>query len=814
MNMKQNYFTSLCTRALMLLLLVCSSAVALAQDYTKNDVNYYIDGTTAYVGQSGDATGDITILDKITVSGTNYPVTEIGSYAFSYNPNITSVTIPNSVQRIENHAFGGCDALVTVTIGSGVTYIGFDAFYNSTAVEDVYINANLEALDWYDEGSCDDFKSDGSTIGHVADAAAWNAKFGGIVNLTFVDPSTVPLTCSYNASTQTLTISGTQWMPNYSNTGNRPWNEYASEVKKVIIKDGVPNISEYALYGFKSLTDIVIPNSVQLIGEYAFCNCTSLTSISIPANVSSFSPLAFAYCTSLTAINIASSHPEYKTVNGNVYNKDGSMLFCCPAGKSTLTIGNSVTTIGDFACYYCEKLTSFSLPSSVELIGSSAFYGCTKLTAFEIPGVKCIESYAFGECKSLKEISIPDNVVSIKYDAFYYCTALTKASIGKGLSTIEVSTFEYCLSLENIYVNKDNPYMKSIDGVVYSKDGTTPIAYPSGRARAIIPEGVTIIPAYFFYPNRALTSVTLPSTLLTIEEYAFSECDALTSIFIPNSVQKIENHAFYQCDNLTSVTIGSGITYIGYDAFYDSGAITDVYLYADAATIEEWNEGGCDDFMPSKATICHVFNANTYQEKFGGIVRATFQSDLLPQVATESLTGSNLTTYYNGTENVKVPADVSVFKVALNGSKLTATEIEDRIINAGQGVILKANGDKTVAMATTTETSTADYSDNSLKGVDKYTTKPAGYKYYTLAETQGELAFLLIPGDKLMPHKAFIQVTSGPSNGYRFDDATGVEGMDNEPQTTDNSIYNLAGQRLNKMQKGINIVAGKKVLVK
>ena len=814
--MKHKYSTSLCLRALALLLLVCSSLVALAQNFTQNGVNYYIDGTTAYVASSDEATGAITILDKITVDGTNYPVTMIYNNAFCYNATITSVTIPNSVQTIGGHAFSHCDALVTVTIGSGVTCIGYDAFFGSGAIEDVYLNADPETLDW-DEGDYDDFKSNGSTIGHVTNAAAWYNKFAGIVNLTFRDSSTTPFSYSYNESTHTLTISGTELMPRYSQDYDRPWNAYAYEIQKIVINNGVCNISRKAFRNCSALTSITIPNSLRVIEKEAFSGCTSLPSINIPAAVnSSITPELFSACYSLTAINVANDNPLYKTINGDVYSKDGTTFLCLAPGKTSTTIANGVTNIDIRACYDCTNLTSVEFPNTLVGIGGNAFSSCNNLTSIDLPNsLNRIGDGAFYYCYGLTSLKIPDGVESIDYESFAECSGLKSVSIGKGVSLINVSAFKGCRELEDFYVNKSNPYIKSIGGIICTKDGTELVLFPCGRSSIVIPENVTYIPGSFFQGAPNLTSVTLPSTLTAIGSNAFLDCIALTSVTIPNSVTSIGNNAFRGCPALTTVIIGSGVTSIESDAFYASKAITDVYCYADPETLE-WIDQDYDEFQNDKATICHVFNADAFKAKWdkgdtSTDVRVTFQGDLLPQVATENLAGSDITTYYNGTENVKAPKNVTVFKVSLSGSKLTATEIEDRIINAGQGVILRAN-DKIIAMATTTETSTASYSDNILEGVDVDTTKPSGYKYYTIGLSQGNIAFPEIPGKKLLAHKAFIKSTSGPSGGYTFDNVTGIETMDNGQQATE--IYNLSGQRLNKMQPGINIVNGKKILMK
>ena len=192
-----------------------------------------------------------------------------------------------------------------------------------------------------------------------------------------------------------LTISGTGAMKDYDYYYNNssPVCEN-SNVKKVVIEDGVTSIGNWAFCNCTSLTDITIPDSVTSIGDSAFYGC-DLTSITIPSSVTSIGDSAFESCTNLTDITI----PDSVTSIGN-------SAFTACWKLISITIPDSVTSIGDFAFYACG-LTSITIPSSVTSIGDSAFESCTNLTDITIPdSVTSIGAMVFVSCTNLQTISL------------------------------------------------------------------------------------------------------------------------------------------------------------------------------------------------------------------------------------------------------------------------------------------------------------------------------------------------------------------------------------------------------------------------
>ena len=486
-------------KILFLLLLVLLPKMASADIDARIDVDdivYYIDfsNNEAIVGRSYSNSDNIVILSSITHNGKIYNVTSIGSEAFRLCTRMTSITIPNSVKSIGDGAFRLC-GLTSITIPNSVTSIGNRAFEGCNSLASITIGNGVTTIGW-------DVFNDTPWFNNQPDGLVYAGKVA------------------------------------YKYKGTMPANT------NIILKKGTTAINSSAFYKCSGLTSITIPNSVKSIGNNAFSGCSGLTSVTIPNSVTSIGSQAFYGCSGLTSVTIPNSVTSI-----------GYAAFEGCSGLTSVTIPNSVTSIGSDAFWGCSGLRSVTIPNSVTSISTGAFRGCSGLTSIDIERDNTIYD-SRNNCNAIIETAtgkliqgcnttvIPNDVTSIGYAAFEGCSGLTSVTIPNSVTSIGSDAFWGC----------------------------------SGLTSVTIPNSVTELGSAAFWDCSGLTSVTIGNSITSIGEFAFIGCIGLTSITIPNSVTSIGVYAFSGCNGLTSVTIGNSVTSIGEYAFYYCTELTAVIV--------------------------------------------------------------------------------------------------------------------------------------------------------------------------------------------------------------------------------------------
>ena len=358
----------------------------------------------------------------------------------------------------------------------------------------------------------------------------------------------------------------------------------------------------YAFFCQKSLTSIIIPDSVTAIEYHAFRGCTDLTSITILGDDISIGDNAFSDCTNLETISIPKnakfdSYGEtfdncaslknvifsrgiekipdylfYKSSNLNSLTSItipdsvttiGRSSFSGCTGLTSITIPDNVTTIGRSSFSGCTGLTSVTIPDGVTSIGEYTFSGCTGLTSVTIPdSVTTIGGSAFSGCKGLTSVTIPDSVTTIGSSSFSGCIGLTSITIPDSVTSIGSSAFSGCTNLETVTIPKNAKFDSKYGGTFNNCTSLKNVIFSSG------------IPDYLFYKSsnlNSLTSITIPDSVTSVGMYAFNGCTNLETITIPKNAQFSSNgYTFDDCTSLKNVIFSSGIEKIPDYLFYKS----------------------------------------------------------------------------------------------------------------------------------------------------------------------------------------------------------------------------------------------------
>ena len=419
--------------ATLVLALVAPLSAALADAVTIDGIEWRYrveaDGTVTLGG--GTYAPSATAIDQKTAGAVVIPgeiegrrVLRLHKYAFWKCDQITSVTIPGTIDRFLLETFEDCTNLTSVTIGDGVRDLGYQAFQRCWKLESIEIPDSV------------------TNVG-------------------------------YQAFQNCIGLRRARLSANLDHTGGEAFM-FCSSLEDLEIPEGVKSIGGASFSGCTSLAQVNLPESLVLIRDSAFRDCSALESIEIPDAVTAIQSGAFAGCSrlkrvklgnglkeiaadafsgcgALEAFEVGADNAHFKSVNGLLMTKDGSRVIIGVGGDAVIPQG--ATEIGPNAFAGRGALTSVAIPDTVTVVGSGAFSGCGALAGVTLPAaLESIGDNAFNGCGALKSVVIPGAVTKIGSDAFAWCGSLASLEIGGSVETIGSYAFSHCTNLTSVVV--------------------------------------------------------------------------------------------------------------------------------------------------------------------------------------------------------------------------------------------------------------------------------------------------------------------------------------------------------------------------
>ena len=563
-------------------------------------------------GMEGESPFSAGVRRRVSVMAVLVPCLLLGLFLCS-GALADTLTLPDGLETIEAEAFYGDVSVTSVVMPDTVKTIGPRAFAG-TGLTYIRLSSGLTGID-------DTAFSGVKNLTVDAEEGTWAAQWWANsmtrfydYDFTFLNDGTVRLDSYTGPERGNVIIPGTVDGKPVTVIGDGCFFDRYQLTGSLVIPDTVTTIGEGAFFCCLGLSgSLVIPDSVTAIGNFAFEECSGFTgSIMIPASVTSIGEEPFAFCSGLTHIEVSDGNSSYKTMDGILFNKEGTLLLQAPTGKQTYdyAVPDGVNVIGSYAFAGCSGfLGTLSIPDSVTNIGEEAFFGCGGLTGLlAIPGsVTDIGVFAFYKCTGLSGIRVPGSVENIAASAFsnsnklYVVYAAPESQAWQWFS-------DNGFGDKLVAVTDDEDISDLYFAFSDNGDGTCTLTKYVGPAKGQVlipgqsPAGleVTAIGDYAFFGCSGLTgSLGIPDSVTSIGKCAFSGCSGFTGgLTLPQGITDIGESAFSDCSGFTgSLVLPDGVTSIGYAAFNYCTGLTGSVMIPDSVTaIGISSFGHCDGF--------------------------------------------------------------------------------------------------------------------------------------------------------------------------------------------------------------------------
>lgn len=413
-----------------------------------------------------------------------------------------------------------------------------------------------------------------------------------------------------------------------------PQDTWTAPIQKIILPESATCIDDYAFQSCITLKELTISDKVEVIGFNALAGCIALETINLPVSLKKLEDAVFYNCPSLGEITIAKDNDYYSCVDGVLFTKELNRLIKYPSAK---------------------KSTHYAIPENVTVIANCAFDKVADLVSVSFPG-KLHKIEARGFCYSeISSIDIPASVDSLS-NAFYYCNKLS-----------------------TITVDPASPYYKTVDNVLFTRNGKILELYPKEKTGESYSIPVEVERIVSWGQNPYIEKVFLPSSVKEIQSWAFYNCTSLKIVNIPNGMGTIGEYAFCNCVSLMEVHNQNIIPQENSIYAFDNTDLSQCTLYVPKGTIEDykneflWGEFG-NYLEESVLTVNNRGQASIYPLEPGSMSEC-----MKPYVAAiKELT-------VNGALNL---SDIQYLKEVCRSYSLTSLFLEHAIIIGGDDGVM------------------------------------------------------------------------------------------------------------------------------